>query len=107
MSGYAGFSSAFIESHQEGKPPPANVEMSAFIVDQGRVYLAGIDSEKGLLWTLEATRPAATGSGMDHAITAMDCGLSAKDAVRMAIKRDAGSGGRVRTFKVKPIGKPR
>ena len=43
----------------------------------------------------------AAGSGQDHALTAMDLGLSAKDAVKMAIKRDNGSGGKIRVFKVK------
>lgn len=42
----------------------------------------------------------AFGTGEDHAITAMDCGLSAADAVRMAAKRDTGTGGRVRTYKI-------
>ena len=43
----------------------------------------------------------SAGSGQDHALTAMDLGLSAKDAVKMAIKRDNGSGGKIRVFKVK------
>lgn len=49
--------------------------------------------------------PCAFGSGEHHAITAIDCGLSAKDAVKMAIKRDTGSGGKVRTFKIPGYGK--
>jgi hypothetical protein len=44
----------------------------------------------------------AIGTGTDHAITAMDCGLSAREAVKMAMKRDTGTGGRIRTYKVKP-----
>jgi len=43
----------------------------------------------------------AIGSGQDHALTAMDCGLSAKEAIKMAAKRDVNTGGRVRTFKIK------
>lgn len=42
----------------------------------------------------------AFGTGEDHALTAMDCGLSAADAVRMAAKRDTGTGGRIRTYKI-------
>lgn len=37
----------------------------------------------------------AWGSGQDHALTAMDCGMMAKEAVEMAIKRDVNSGGNV------------
>lgn len=43
----------------------------------------------------------ATGSGGDHAITAMDCGKSAVDAVRMAIKRDSHTGGEIKCFDTK------
>lgn len=43
----------------------------------------------------------AWGSGSDHALTAMDCGLMAKEAVEMAIKRDCGSGGRIREISVR------
>lgn len=37
----------------------------------------------------------AVGSGACHAITALDCGKSAVEAVRMAMKRDMNTGGRV------------
>ena len=43
----------------------------------------------------------AAGSGEDYAITAMDLGCSAKDAVKMAAKRDCGTGGKINVFKVK------
>jgi len=45
--------------------------------------------------------PCALGSGEDYAYTAMDCGLSAKEAVKMSIKRDTNTGGRIRTFKLR------
>ncbi len=74
---------------------------TAFVVDNG-LYLIGID-DNGLFWkqSLKQYKTYSDGSGCDHALTAMDCGLSAKQAVKMAIKRDWGSGGKVRTFKVK------
>lgn len=40
----------------------------------------------------------AIGSGGVHAITAMDCGKSAAQAVQMAMKRDVYSGGRIVTL---------
>lgn len=42
----------------------------------------------------------AIGSGGVHAITAMDCGKSAIQAVQMAAKRDTATGGRIVSFKL-------
>ncbi len=42
----------------------------------------------------------AIGSGAPHAITAMDCGRSARQAVQMAMKRDINTGGRVVTMRL-------
>ena len=41
------------------------------------------------------------GTGQDHALTAMDCGLSAKEAVKMAAKRDTGTNSRVSTYTIR------
>ena len=46
---------------------------------------------------------AAIGSGSPHAITAMDCGKSAVQAVQMAAKRDPATGGRVVTMRLNPV----
>ncbi|MDP9089183.1 MAG: hypothetical protein M3O26_10650 [Pseudomonadota bacterium] len=43
------------------------------------------------------------GSGAVHAITAMDCGKSAAQAVQMAIKRDINSGGRIVTARLDQV----
>lgn len=42
----------------------------------------------------------ALGSGMHHALTAMDLGASAKQAVKAAMKRDNATGGKVHVFKL-------
>jgi hypothetical protein len=42
----------------------------------------------------------AIGSGACYAMTAMDCGKGATQAVQMAIKRDQNSGGRVLTVRL-------
>lgn len=48
------------------------------------------------MYLVEVTEPYyALGSGAKHAITAMDCGRSARQAVQMAMKRDSNTGGRV------------
>jgi hypothetical protein len=44
----------------------------------------------------------AIGSGAVHAITAMDCGKSAMEAVQMAARRDSGTGGKVVTMTLLP-----
>jgi 20S proteasome alpha/beta subunit len=70
---------------------------------------SGIMVENGAVWEVFFSRGfdkiplvdvTAHGSGADHALTAMDLGLSAKDAVMMAIKRDSRSGGTIRTYKI-------
>jgi 20S proteasome alpha/beta subunit len=38
------------------------------------------------------------GSGGQYAVTAMDCGLRADEAVKKAIERDSGSGGKIHCF---------
>jgi len=47
--------------------------------------------------------PRAFGSGELHALTAMDMGASAKEAVGMAAKRDIYTGGKINTFKLKKL----
>jgi 20S proteasome alpha/beta subunit len=49
--------------------------------------------------------PCAFGTGQDHALTAMDCGLSAKEAVKMAAKRDTGTNSRVSTYTIRGYSK--
>jgi ATP-dependent protease HslVU (ClpYQ) peptidase subunit len=68
--------------------------------DYGKLYICNIDHER-MFKTPESTKSVfAIGSGQDHALTAMDCGLSAKEAIKMAMKRDVGTGGRVRIYKL-------
>lgn len=45
--------------------------------------------------------PAATGSGMDFAIGAMEAGASPKRAVEIAAKRDVGTGGTITCLALK------
>ena len=85
--------------NDRSREPKKGASGAAFIVDGGNVWQAGISSEDGF-WVTPVESPAAIGSGDLHALTAMDMGGSAKDAVKMAMRRDAATGGRVRTFKV-------
>jgi len=73
--------------------------ISALVIDDGIVYLAGVDKNDGF-WKLDITGIAySIGSGCDHALTAMDLGCDAKKAVKMAMKRDVNTGGKIRTRK--------
>jgi len=69
---------------------------------------SGLMIEDGVVYEVFASavpceyegHPLALGSGADHALTSMDLGLSAKEAVMMSAKRDVNTGGKIRTFKV-------
>lgn len=56
---------------------------------------------EGEAWVKQDPGFYATGSGSPYAFAAMDAGASAKEAVRIAIKRDANSGGRVQSLKLR------
>lgn len=89
MSAYLGESDkTFDESH-------------AIVVDNGNIYHFCVTKEDGVSkYPIDAGEYFAIGSGTDHAYTAMDLGLSAKEAVKMAAKRDTGTGGRIRVYKI-------
>lgn len=88
-----------IDGYTKGAEPPKSSDICAFVVDKGEVYRAGTD--EGVFWKEAASPIDATGSGFAHALTAMDCGLSAFEAVKMAAKRDSATGGKIRQYKVK------
>lgn len=74
----------------------------ALVVEKGKLFYCGINAEDGFFkeeWPLNVA--IAIGSGGDHAITAIDCGHSARFAVKMAAKRDSRTGGRIRTYTIK------
>ena len=75
------------------------LDVEGLMVKGGKLYNCAIQDK---FWQTLIKREDiyAIGSGRNFAYTAMDCGLSARDAVKMAIKRDLYSGGRVRTIKL-------
>lgn len=75
------------------------LEVRAFVLDSGKLYLCSQDGQR--IWKCPVEDTAAIGSGADHAITAIDCGLSPAAAVKMAAKRDIHSGGKIRSQKLK------
>jgi len=87
---------AYFGKREDLKPGSA-----AFVCEGSKVIKAAICGEEGY-WTakLDPEEFYALGSGSDHAVTAMDMGATAEEAVRMAMKRDCCTGGEVRTFEV-------
>ncbi len=74
---------------------------TALVLDKGELYLAIFNKGENISICPEDTnRIMALGSGEDHALTAMDMGATAKEAIKWAMKRDTGTGGRIRTFKL-------
>lgn len=51
--------------------------------------------------------PFSIGSGSDHALTAMDMGASAEEAVEMAAKRDINTGGKIRVYELQISAEPK
>lgn len=79
------------------------LDASGFAVDNGLLYSFGPDGDNKNVWVCDEdmTIPNAIGSGADHALTAMDLGCTAREAVEAAIKRDSGSGGTIRVYDIK------
>lgn len=96
---YAG-SSSDIEDCINRYPdrPSKEVNCYGFMVKDGVAHW--VSYSDGVVLTSVLDHNESCGSGQDHALTAMDMGLSAKDALKMAMKRDSSTGGRIRVFKV-------
>ena len=82
-----------------GAAESRDLHCSAIIIDADGLWYAVNDGEDGF-WKspLISEKPYAIGSGGLHALTAMDMGATAAEAVEMAKKRDTCTGGLVRTI---------
>lgn len=70
-----------------------------FAIIESSVYW--VSFSEGELCSMPCEYNESAGSGQDHAITALDLGLSAYDAVKLAIKRDCNSGGEIKVLNIK------
>lgn len=79
-----------------------NIDVTAFVLDDKNIlYKATVDGDSGLWkYKLNISQCHAIGSGEKFAISAMDFGKSAKEAVKYAITRDSGCGGVIRVYKI-------
>lgn len=94
---------AFFEDDDEC----GELDAEALVYHAGKLYTLCIENEKIFRSPQPLDRCFALGSGTHHALTAMDMGADAKAAVKMAAKRDVGTGGRIRTIKVKEATMPK
>ena len=85
----------------DGEPVDSDMRVSGFAVTCGDIWQVAYNQEDKF-WKIKLSHQKvyADGSGTSYALTAMDMGASAADAVRMAIKRDSCSGGNVNEFRV-------
>lgn len=79
-----------------------DINASAIVVEDGKLWVIGHDDDSGV-WKsiIPADKAYAIGSGSNHALTAMDMGATAYQAIEMAMKRDSCTGGKIRTLTVK------
>jgi hypothetical protein len=98
MAGTVGDYEEFFLAYFGGRAS-RKLNVAAFILDKGKLHRAGFDD--GEVWLSPVRFPEAIGSGSEHAITAIDCGCTPAQAVRMAAKRDTRTGGKIRTQKLK------
>jgi len=87
---------ALIEAYMTNAKDCDYNEANALVVDGYNIYVIGVEDD--LFYKCPVTYPTALGSGTSHALTAMDMGADAVTAVKMAIKRDSNSGGKVRRY---------
>ena len=84
-----------------GEKSSVVIEAGGIALDNGVLWLLGYSETTGF-WKdrLRLDNPFAVGSGSSHALTAMDMGATAFQAVEMAMKRDSCTGGKIRTLTV-------
>lgn len=96
LADYESFFAAFC-----GEKPEAEPDASCIAVVEGKAYVCGYGSDKGV-WKspIDMTQSYAIGSGSEFAWAAMDMGASAAEAIAVAMKRDTGTGGTIRTYEI-------
>ena len=96
----------FIECYLMGAKPTKGNETAAFVFEDGKLYKAAICSYHGF-WKrkLNMKNNYAIGSGEQYALSAMDCGVSAKEAVEQAAKRDTMTGGIITEYNLSEMAK--
>lgn len=76
-----------------------NAEANALVIDGDSVYRIGCNSD-GSIWKCKQDCNDAIGSGWQFALSAMDFGKSAKEAVEYASTRDLYTGGKISVVRI-------
>lgn len=87
----------FISDYLSGEKTRVH-EINAFVWDGKELFHCGCNAEG--IWKSPVDCCRAIGSGSDHALTAMDMGATAAEAVKIAMKRDPFTGGKIKTFRI-------
>lgn len=74
-------------------------EANALVIDGGIVYRIGCQTD-GVFWKCKSYCNDAIGSGWQFALSAMDFGRGAKEAVEYAATRDSCTGGKISMLRV-------
>jgi ATP-dependent protease HslVU (ClpYQ) peptidase subunit len=100
LSGATSDFDGFCAEFSNGVAASRNYDCGAIVINNGVVAVAGVDNESGTFFASPRDESFASGSGRDFALSAMDFGKSAKEAVKYASTRDSGTGGRITVVKV-------
>lgn len=98
ISDFDNFFSVFLY----GERPSKNNECEGFVIYDKKLWKAAISPINGF-WKrqLSFSKHYALGSGEHFALTAMDLGKSAFEAIEIATTRDIYTGGLIRTYEIK------
>lgn len=90
----------FVEAYALSETRDRELECEAFVFEKGTLYHVQIDEEDIHKTVIDRSEHTAIGSGSPYALTAMDLGCNAREAVKMAARRDSCTGGRIRIYKI-------
>jgi ATP-dependent protease HslVU (ClpYQ) peptidase subunit len=97
FSGATADCETLIDIHK-GKIKPFDISANAIVATKNGIFARGYSRNERRYMPYPINYSWAIGSGTDHALTALDMGLSAKQAVEIAMKRDTCTGGKIWVF---------
>lgn len=89
----------FIDMYVNGSESNVIPDITGYVIDNGTAYLCHVN-ENGVMQKYELEHNDAIGSGEQFALSAMDFGKNAKEAVKYAMTRDTITGGKIREVKI-------
>jgi ATP-dependent protease HslVU (ClpYQ) peptidase subunit len=90
---------ALVDSYPYGYEGMKDLEAVAWAMEGGKVFECMIS--EGSYDVVELSCDSAIGSGSPYALSALDFGKTARQAVKYAMTRDCGTGGKITIIKVK------